>query len=77
MSKNEKKEVLLECPRCHITWAKFAYRPDGSIAAKDVKILEGSKVFKDGDAFECSCCGYPHTTWDLFLAIGAGEQKNK
>lgn len=73
--KTKRKEAMLECPKCHTTWAKFTYGKDGSIYAKDVKVLEGTKVFKDGDDLECSLCGYKHTSWDMFLAIGMGEKK--
>ena len=73
MRKKPKNKALLSCPKCHAEWAEFTYGKDGAVYAKDIKVLLGKKVFKDGDALECSICGYNHTTWDLALAIAAAN----
>ena len=71
-----KKTIELSCPHCHEVWAKLSYGPDGSVFAKDVKILRGNKVLKDGAPLACSLCGYKYTSWDIFLAIGTTDKQN-
>ena len=68
-----KPKALLVCPHCHAEWAEFTYKADGTVRAKDVKVLLGKKVFKDGDVLECSVCSHPHNTWDMALAIAAAN----
>jgi MoaA/NifB/PqqE/SkfB family radical SAM enzyme len=76
MPKKTKTKCKLECPHCHAEWAEFSYGPKGEVYPKDVIILLGTKKkFKDGDELRCSICDHPHTTWDLFLAIGEGTLK--
>ena len=76
MPKKTRTKCKLACPKCHAEWAEISFGPKGEVYPKDVKILLGyKKVLKDGDELKCSICNYPHTTWDLALAIAEGNAK--
>ena len=78
MPKNTRtKWCRVTCPKCHEAWAEFVYNEEtGEVDPKDVKVIKGPKKrFKEGEALACTLCGYAHTTWDIFLAIGESNQK--
>jgi hypothetical protein len=70
------KKIPLECPRCHEKWAEMSYDIEtGEVCPKDIKVLQGTKIFKDGDAVACSLCSYQYNTWDMFITIGGANKK--
>jgi len=70
-------KCILECPKCNEKFAEVKFGPKGVVYPKDVRLLKGNKIFKDGDALTCTLCDYQYTTWDMTLAIAQqGVKKN-
>jgi hypothetical protein len=49
--------------------AKESYDIDASDIIVTKRKGRRKKEFGDGDTLSCSCCSYPYTTWDMFIAF--------